>query len=57
LNPVLTGTAVVADRDLDDDQVLTCCDPSNPEAHVGGVLAAPLPEVGNAFESLVVELP
>src|SRR5829696_378103 len=52
LHPVLPGTAVVAGRDLDDGQVLTCRDPSDPVAHLGRVLAAPLREVGSTFESL-----
>jgi hypothetical protein len=43
---------IVADRDFGDDQVLTCRDPSDPEAQVGRISAAPLPEVGDAFESL-----
>lgn len=52
LNPVPPRTAVVVGRDLDDDQVLTCRYPPDPEAHHGRILAAPLPEVGYAFESL-----
>src|SRR5215207_6325562 len=52
LNPVLPGTAVVADRAFDDDHVVACGDPSDPEAQVSRVPAPPLPEVGNAFESL-----
>jgi len=52
LHPVLRGTAVVADRELDDDQVLTCRDPSDPVAHLGRIPSAPLREVGDALESL-----
>jgi len=52
LNPVLPGTAVVADRALDHNQVLSDGHPSGPEAQVRGILAAPLPEVGQALESL-----
>jgi len=52
LDPVLPGTAGVADRALDHGQVVACGDPSDPEAWVGRTPAAPLPEIRNAFESL-----
>jgi hypothetical protein len=44
----LRRTAVVADGELGDDEVISCCDPFDLVSHIGGVLAAPFCEVVDA---------